>query len=917
MIQNHRFGTGIHKYLQSIPIKDDSLTSDAYFRILDPPDRLYVGKTSFRLRANFDTLVHGSTIYIDIIDSAGNTIYHEIIDFVGKDRSRLIVIHIYENTPPGEATIYIAGRAKWYNNQELPYNNNADSWDYLHYPNVVWRKQVVIIPTDQNDSEVLFLSPPEVDCHERIEYFSSAPVSARKKVVVAPTESLASLQSTIQPYQYSNSSKYSTSHIESGKYLDLDPSGSSAFIQSKQIQVPEYFGFNTINSTGIEFNKDMVGGTIIIKNPANLDLDYSASIVKIIDRNTIQVDAPFVHTVSGSNIKSFVGSQNFTASYISRDVQVTSFETESFVQLDFRNLEPIAGIVDKIQVSYKPYGTFGEFINIGEFPVREQNYLVNSSSLLPDKISIIEQPIGDLSGSGNYGTYWNFNTNSRLNLYTSLETAYTFDRGFSAFYSASAAVSSSTTDYLAYIKLKDDYTINAAANTEFKLELSTRYSPQTTFTNILSDYKHQQIDVFISGAHILTDDNHNRNLNTLLSTKEFGTYVGSITTEKGTTQLDSKLYFKTLEAAPITPIFVIRSGNGWEFKEITLAPRAELGYSPNQCKLMVPIDTLKTNIELVLKLEYLSGTGIKSDRSTTLYGLSFTGTGFPKDRLFSGSGIVSSSRQFSTGSYTGSFHGTFFGIPTGSAGIQYYQTHTQAVAATTWSFGHGLSWRYPIINVWDENHEVVIPEKIKADSVYLSTIYFPIPQSGYAVATVGSIMPTGSLHFDNIIGKPGLHSSSQQVNIYETLSSSYHRATSLYAGGNAAPQSAFTPTPVKWQTSPIGLHVDNDVWISQSYMKLESPGTYEIEANIRLNTGSNHVNIFSYTDRGNLGSYTTESIYSGSVNPDTTVRVNYLHYTTGSADVVGLWWHAASGNSIPIEQARQHSYLKITKIAPA
>ena len=58
---------------------------------------------------------------------------------------------------------------------------------------------------------------------------------------------------------------------------------------------------------------------------------------------------------------------------------------------------------------------------------------------------------------------------------------------------------------------------------------------------------------------------------------------------KGTTQLDSKLYFKTIDEGKIYPIFVVRSGNGWEFKEITLSPRKELGYSPNQSKLMVQL----------------------------------------------------------------------------------------------------------------------------------------------------------------------------------------------------------------------------------------------------------------------------------------------------------------------------------------
>lgn len=952
MIQNHRFGTGLNKYLPFIVFKDGSLTSDKYFRVLNPPDRLYVGKTSFRIRVDLNQMVPGSTIYIDVVDSTGNIIYHEVADFIGKDSSRLIIIHTYENTPPGEATIYIAGRAKYNpnNGNELEYNSNPESWDYLHYPNIIWSKKVVVIPTDQNSDEILFLSPPKVSCHERTEYFSTAPVTSRKKILHSTGSESLSIQSTVQPFQYSNTTRYSTTFNESGKYVILDPSGSQDFIQSQQIQIPEYFGFNTIKSENLEFNKDMVGGKLHIKNPAGLDAEYSASILKIIDKNTIVVDAPFLQNdSSGRLVKSFVNASDFTASYISRDVNITSFETESFVQIDFKNLEPAAGSVDRIRVSYKPYGTFGEFISVGEFPIREQNYLVDSGSLLPDKISIIEQPIGDLSGSYDYIQYWNFSSNPDLNLYSTIIDAYTFDRGGSLFYTSSTSVTASQVDYLAHLKLKSDYGINSCANTEFKLELSTRYSEQSTYTNILSDYAHQQIDVYISGAAVITDDIHNTKLNTLLKTREFGTYIGSISTLNGNTQLDSKLYFKTIEPGVLYPIFIIRSGNGWEFKEITLSPRFELGYSPNQCKLMVPINTLKTDMELVLQLEYLSQTGKKADAVTTLYGLSFTGTGFPKDRLLSGSGIVSSSRQVSTGSYTGSFYGDFFGIPTGSPTIQYYRTHQQTTPASTWSFGHGLSWQYPLITVWDDNNEIVIPERVVGDSVYQASIYFPTPVAGIAVATVGSIMPTGSLHYDNLLGKPTLVSSSQQigteisgswlsfsgsisseklnkigdnafsssaqVNIFQAQSSSFHTVSQLYASITSSTQSApISRTPILWEAAPFLYNADQPSWISGSYIKLPTPGVYEIDSVIRLAASGGNAEFFLTIDPNGTGTFTTQSLFSGSITAEKTVRMNYLYQTTGSNDRLAFWWLSTDGHQIVAETSNKHSYFKITRL---
>ena len=79
MIQNERFGTGLKQYLPYAKIIDQTKTSDQYFRLFDVPDKLYVGKNSFRIRINRNTLVQGSLLYIDVVDSTGEIIYHEII----------------------------------------------------------------------------------------------------------------------------------------------------------------------------------------------------------------------------------------------------------------------------------------------------------------------------------------------------------------------------------------------------------------------------------------------------------------------------------------------------------------------------------------------------------------------------------------------------------------------------------------------------------------------------------------------------------------------------------------------------------------------------------------------------------------------------------------------------------------------
>ncbi len=75
---------------------------------------------------------------------------------------------------------------------------------------------------------------------------------------------------------------------------------------------------------------------------------------------------------------------------------------------------------------------------------------------------------------------------------------------------------------------------------------------------------------------------------------------------------------------------------------------------------------------------------------------------------------------------------------------RYFASFQQVVQDVTWSFQHNLGNQYPVITVWNDENEVMIPEKIYAFSSNLTYIYFPVSQSGFSAATIGSILPTGS-----------------------------------------------------------------------------------------------------------------------------------------------------------------------------
>ena len=60
----------------------------------------------------------------------------------------------------------------------------------------------------------------------------------------------------------------------------------------------------------------------------------------------------------------------------------------------------------------------------------------------------------------------------------------------------------------------------------------------------------------------------------------------------------------------------------------------------------------------------------------------------------------------------------------------------QTSAATTWSFNHELNTKYPVFTIYDDNDDVIIPEKISAATTSSAFIYFSSARKGRAVASI-------------------------------------------------------------------------------------------------------------------------------------------------------------------------------------
>ena len=71
----------------------------------------------------------------------------------------------------------------------------------------------------------------------------------------------------------------------------------------------------------------------------------------------------------------------------------------------------------------------------------------------------------------------------------------------------------------------------------------------------------------------------------------------------------------------------------------------------------------------------------------------------------------------------------------------------QTSAASTWSFYHGLNTTYPVFTIFDDNNDVIVPQRINVENANTASIYFSSARTGVAVAANCGL--SGSLLFES------------------------------------------------------------------------------------------------------------------------------------------------------------------------
>ena len=587
----------LYKGLDIAPVfyTDTSELSPELFVITEFPTKLTAGKNILKLRGNSKNLKLDALLHVEILDYNNQPIYYESTTYIGEDRSRVIAIYIYPDTPPGEARITLTTEAQQINGELIP-----DEWKHIN--NVKWIRTTLVNPTLSNSAEIIFETLPTVEIEEQVGV------------------QLNRVYNTIQTPIY-NSGSVIYRNLNNTPILIL---------------------------TNGTFIRDMVGGTVTITSPSNPTPKpyynytlppYSATIKKVLSDNTLLLDTPYLIASSQSFIPhQFDQFDNspYSIEYTATPTYSSTQNSESFALVKINNLEPVTGDISRIKVFINNTGTIGTWEQVSDIELKETEIFVTSTaSLTPDK------SIGFIDSQNTINTYYEYLIyegnqligSSSLTYNTSILNNSVYAHGksvlnpeFVLFWVELVEIWGENepqwwgftglpwppppiylTEFLypnmtmGILKIKDSYKGTFFKNAKYKVTLDA-----------FGVESNSKISVYLSGSAINTDpvDQFNKELPITIGKK-----IGELDVTKLGNRIDDYvLPFTTDNNGTAVLIFVIERGN-WYLSDIRTTSDNDPGYTPNYTRIRTLIPTAhKSQVQLNFKVEYYNVAGNKCNQ---------------------------------------------------------------------------------------------------------------------------------------------------------------------------------------------------------------------------------------------------------------------------------------------------------------
>ena len=326
-----------------------------YFRISELSDLLTSGKNGFLIEGS--TFLKPSTeIKIEVLDTEGNPLFvqpGEGIPEYYEGLSKLITVHVYQDTPIGIGKITILGELEKYIDDDGFIQDIPEDWKGIY--NIKWERDIKINKNIPNETRVRFVRKPQIIIEELNESFYS-----RNLVTQTQTSGLV-------------------------RGVALTPSEGTQF--------NGYRGgvrYLIQNQSGNFFDE----GTFISVTGTNLQ---NLEVIEYLNQNTIVVQTPFT---SSAGVVSNFTDKNYTLTYQYNQNPVASSILGSFGRFEINHLQTFVGDVERIKVFKKSRASNVDYNVI-------QDTRVEAAELLTTIVSGSNIDTGHFSASYEGGKSWN------------------------------------------------------------------------------------------------------------------------------------------------------------------------------------------------------------------------------------------------------------------------------------------------------------------------------------------------------------------------------------------------------------------------------------------------------------------------------------------------------------------------------
>ena len=317
-------------------IVDTNPNSD-YFRISEFKETLTGGKNGFQIEGS-EHLLESTEIKIEVLDVEGNTVYYEPGDGIPEyyeGISKVVSVHVYEDTPIGEATITVLGELKTYIDADGVVRDVPTEWKGIY--NCKWERRVKINKFLSNEDKVRFYRRPKVTISEIVKPLFSNVVGTKTNTGNVSGIPLFPINGT-NLNQYTLPTSYLLKITDNGNF-----SAWTGSVIGNQINIPS--------------------------------LNYTTTAQEIINKTELVVTAPYTQNGLVSSFANVPYTTTFN--YTEGLDNLATALTGSFAKITLSDLTSFVGDVARVRVFRKSQTDLSDFQFVQEIALEANELLID------------------------------------------------------------------------------------------------------------------------------------------------------------------------------------------------------------------------------------------------------------------------------------------------------------------------------------------------------------------------------------------------------------------------------------------------------------------------------------------------------------------------------------------------------------